>query len=155
MRFELEKVLNEVKLLSDVDDSFSYEVSIDKALFIQVVDYGEGLEYLIELNVIKDDGEFEPCATYNASATFGDMTAFVSEAISYLINTNDDVNDSVLVVRTNRGIIGVNEVLCSEKEALANEYSFAYTAHGLDFYSKPKDETGYRFTFALLKQCNN
>ena len=77
------KITEEVGLLTDIDDSVGIEIGGDKGLFFQVVDYGEGKEYLIELNNIVD-GAFEPCAEYNASSVFGDLEALISIVERYL-----------------------------------------------------------------------
>ena len=77
------KITEEVDLLTDIDDSVGIEIGGGKGLFFQVVDYGAGKEYLIELNDIVD-GAFEPCAEYNASSVFGDLEALISIVERYL-----------------------------------------------------------------------
>ena len=39
-------------MLENVDDSVGIELGNNQGLFIQIVDYGEGKEYLVELNNI-------------------------------------------------------------------------------------------------------
>ena len=80
-------IRREASLLKDVDDSVGINISEDKGLFIQVVDYGEGKEYLIELNDIEDNGAYEPCADYNASSEYGDIDRLIACIEAYLKDT--------------------------------------------------------------------
>ncbi len=66
-----------------MDDSFGIEIGDGKGLFIQVIDYGEGLEYLIELNDV-ENGAFEPCANYNESSEFGNIEKLKETIVDYL-----------------------------------------------------------------------
>lgn len=85
MRATLQKtIIEEAALLTEVDDSFGITLDKGKGLFIQVVDYGEGEEYFIELNEIDGDGAWEPCAPYNAAAKFGDMEDLCKSVEEYL-----------------------------------------------------------------------
>lgn len=77
------EIIEEVRLLTEVDDCVGIEIGKGKALFFQVVDYGDGMEYIIELNDVVD-GTFEPCAKYNASAPFGDTETLISVVEWYL-----------------------------------------------------------------------
>lgn len=77
------EIVGEVSLLADVNDGVGIRLGDNKALFFQVVDYGDGKEYLIELNDVVDDA-FEPCAKYNASAPFGDMETLIKSTEWYL-----------------------------------------------------------------------
>lgn len=86
MKAALQKVIiEEATLLTKVDDSFGITLDKGKGLFVQVVDYGEGEEYFIELNEIDADGAWEPCAPYNAAAKFGD-TEDLCKAIEEYLN---------------------------------------------------------------------
>lgn len=78
----MDKIIEEVKLLIDVDDCVGVEIGNGKGLFVQVVDYGEK-EYFIELNNI-EDGCYEPCKEYNAFAEFGNIAKLVENVESYL-----------------------------------------------------------------------
>lgn len=80
-------IRKEVFLLKDVDDGIGINISEDKGLFIQVVDYGEGKEYLIELNNIEDNGAYEPCADYNTSSEYGDIDGLIACIEDYLKDT--------------------------------------------------------------------
>ena len=79
-----ERIMFEAKLLTDVDDSVGIPLANGKGLFIQIVDCGEGKEYLLELNDVADDGSWEPCAAFNGSSPYGDLTALASAAGEYL-----------------------------------------------------------------------
>lgn len=79
-----EKIIEEVKLLTNVADSVGIPLANGKGLFIQIVDYGEGKEYLLELNDIAEDGSWEPCALYNSYSPYGDLAALISAAKGYL-----------------------------------------------------------------------
>lgn len=78
------KIIEEVKLLENVDDGVGIKIGNDKGLFIQVVDYGEGKEYFIELNDVYEDDVYEPCKEYNASSEFGDMEKLIENIEQYL-----------------------------------------------------------------------
>lgn len=80
----MDKIIKEVKLLIDVDDCVGVEIGNGKGLFIQVVDYGNEKEYLIELNGVGEDNVFEPCKEYNAFAEFGNMEKLVESVENYL-----------------------------------------------------------------------
>lgn len=85
MRATLQKtIIEEVELLEKVDDCVGIELDESKGLFIQVIDYGDGNEYLIELNDIEPDGAWEPCAPYNAVAKFGDTEDLCKAIEEYL-----------------------------------------------------------------------
>jgi hypothetical protein len=86
----MKTIKTEVSQLTDIDDSTGIKLNDNKGLFIQVVDYGEGKEYFVELNNIDTDGAYEPCADYNASSEFGDF--------EHLINIIDDYLEDNLVV---------------------------------------------------------
>lgn len=77
------KIVEEVKLLKNVDDNVGIELGNNQGLFIQVVDYGEGKEYLVELNNIVD-GTYEPCSKYNASSDFGNIEELIITIGEYL-----------------------------------------------------------------------
>lgn len=79
-----DKIVEEAKLLKEVDDCVGVKIEINKGLFIQVVDYGDGKEYLIELNDIDENNVFEPCKEYNAFAEFGNMEKLVESVENYL-----------------------------------------------------------------------
>lgn len=85
---DLETILNEVKLLKKIDDCFGHTLTEDKTkgIFIQVVNYGEGKEYLIEANNVDEDGGFEPCGNWNSSAEFGNYEQFIIEIVSCIEN---------------------------------------------------------------------
>ena len=78
---DLTNMLDEVKLLENIDDCFGYILPDNKrkGIFVQVVDYGEGKEYIIEANNIDDQECFEPCGEYNRFAKFGDYKGFITE----------------------------------------------------------------------------
>lgn len=76
-------IVREVQLLEDVDDSVGIDLGDGHGLFIQVVNYGEGKEYMLELNDIIDDA-YEPCAKQNASSEFGNMEKLLSVIDEYL-----------------------------------------------------------------------
>lgn len=80
-----DKIVEEVKLLKAVDDCVGVKIGNNKGLFIQVVDYGDGKEYLIELNDVDADNVFEPCKEYNAFAEFGNMEKLVKSVENYLL----------------------------------------------------------------------
>jgi len=84
---DLKAMLNEVKLLEDVDDCFGYVLTGDKTkgIFVQVVNYGEGKEYLIGANNVEEDC-FEPCGDYNNSVKFGNYEQFVINIVSCIEN---------------------------------------------------------------------
>ena len=77
------EIIEEVGLLKEVDDCVGIGIGGGKGLFFQVVDYGEGKEYLIELNNVVGD-VFEPCAEYNASSSFGDLETLILIVERYL-----------------------------------------------------------------------
>lgn len=79
-----ETIIKEVSLLGKEWDSVGIDLNKAKGLFIQVVNYGEGKEYLIELNDIDEDRNYEPCASYNAWSVFGDMENLIRTIESYL-----------------------------------------------------------------------
>ena len=78
-----DKIIEEVKLLENIDDCVGIEIGNNQGLFIQVVDYGEGKEYLVELNNIVD-GAYEPCGKYNVSSDFGNMEELIITVSEYL-----------------------------------------------------------------------
>jgi hypothetical protein len=63
----------EVSLLEDIDDCFGLKIARNKGVFVEVVDYGDGKEYFIELNDIDSDGAYIPCSSFNASSAYGDI----------------------------------------------------------------------------------
>ena len=65
------EITSAVASLRNVDDGVGVEIGNSRGLWVQVVDYGEGMEYLVELNKICADGEWQPCAKYNTSSPFG------------------------------------------------------------------------------------
>lgn len=79
-----DKIVNEVSRLENIDDSVGIAIGDNKGLFIQLVDYGEGKEYFIELNDIEEDNVYEPCKEYNAFAEFGDMENLIKNIEQYL-----------------------------------------------------------------------
>lgn len=80
-------IKQEIKLLTDINDCVGINIGNNKGLFIQVVDYGEGAEYLVELNNINSDGAYEPCASYNVSSPFGELEQ-LKETVKEYINNN-------------------------------------------------------------------
>ncbi len=78
------KVTEEAILLEDIDDCVGIKIKNDMALFIQVVDYGEGKEYLIELNNVYQDNVYEPCKEYNSFSEFGNMEKLIKSIEKYL-----------------------------------------------------------------------
>lgn len=79
-----DKVIEEVKLLEDVDDCVGIAIGNNKGLFIQLINYGEGKEYLIELNNIEEGNVYEPCKEYNAFSKFGNMENLIKNIEQYL-----------------------------------------------------------------------
>lgn len=77
-------IIEEVKMLKDVDDCVGISIGNGKGLFIQVVDYGEEKEYLIELNDVDKDNVYEPCKEYNTFSKFGDMEELIKSIEEYL-----------------------------------------------------------------------
>lgn len=77
-------IREEVSLLKDVWDAVGIDLNEEKGLFIQVLDYGEGKEYFIELNDIVDRA-YEPCANYNESSEFGDIDKLMLCIEDYLL----------------------------------------------------------------------
>lgn len=77
-------IIEEVKMLENIDDCVGINIGNSKGLFIQVVDYGEGKEYLIELNDVDEEDVYEPCKEYNASSKFGDMEELIRVIKEYL-----------------------------------------------------------------------
>ena len=69
----------EVNFLKNTDDSVGIKINDTKGLFIQIIDYGEGKEYLLELNDINSDGCYEPCASYNASSKYGNINNLIKK----------------------------------------------------------------------------
>ena len=84
----LKEIEEEVILLKDIDDCFGLEIGENKGLFIQVIDYGEGMEYLIEFNNIDSNGCYEPCADYNAFSEFGNIEELNKSIKEYLFLQN-------------------------------------------------------------------
>lgn len=78
------KIIKEVKLLKDVDDGVGIKMDSDKGLFIQVVDYGEGKEYFIELNNVDENDVYEPCKEYNTFSNFGNMEELIKAIVLYV-----------------------------------------------------------------------
>ena len=78
------QIIEEVKMLKNIDDCVGINIGNNKGLFIQVVDYDEEKEYLIELNDIDKDDTYEPCKEYNASSKFGDMEELIRVVEEYL-----------------------------------------------------------------------
>lgn len=81
-------IIEEVKFLKNIDDCVGVKITDDKGLFFQVVDYGEGVEYFIELNDVDVDGVYEPCGEYNTSSPYGDMNMLIEAIEAYLENNN-------------------------------------------------------------------
>lgn len=69
---DLDLIMNEIKLLEDTHDCFGYNLKDSKGLFVIVVDYGDGKEYLYEMNEIDNDGCFIPYGS-NLSSPYGDL----------------------------------------------------------------------------------
>ena len=80
------KIIEEVKLLENIDDGVGININNGKGLFFQVVNYGDGKEYLIELNDVSDDNVYEPCGEYNAFSEFGNMEDLIKNVEDYLAN---------------------------------------------------------------------
>lgn len=80
-----DKIVEEVKLLTEVDDCVGVKIGNNKGLFIQVINYGNEKEYLIELNDVDEDNTFEPCKEYNAFAEFGNMDKLIESVENYLL----------------------------------------------------------------------
>ena len=80
----MNNIVYEVKLLDDVDDCVGVEIGNNKGLFVQVVNYGNEKEYLIELNDIEEGNVYEPCKEYNAFAKFGDIDDLIKSIENYL-----------------------------------------------------------------------
>ena len=78
------KIIEEVKLLKNVDDCVGIKIGNNKGLFVQVVDNGEGKEYFIELNNVGEDNVYEPCKDYGAFSTFGNMEELIATISLYL-----------------------------------------------------------------------
>lgn len=78
-----ETIIREVSLLEKEWDAVGIDLNEEKGLFIQVENYGDDKGYFIELNDIYDR-EYEPCASYNAWAVFGDMENLIKTIESYL-----------------------------------------------------------------------
>jgi len=79
-----DKIKHEVELLKDKDDCICVIINDNRGLFIKVVDYGEGMQYLVELNDIDFGDISEPCADYNAFSEFGDIDTLVNIIDDYL-----------------------------------------------------------------------
>ena len=80
-----DKIVDEVNLLTEIDDCVGIKIGNDKGLFIQVVDNGGGKEYLIELNDVDEENVYEPCKEYNAFSEFGNMEKLVKSIENYLL----------------------------------------------------------------------
>lgn len=78
------RITEEVMLLENIDDCVGIKIRNDMAVFIQVVDYGEGKEYLIELNNVDRDNVYEPCKEYNAFSEFGNIKELIKNVAEYL-----------------------------------------------------------------------
>ena len=78
------KIVGEVELLENIGDCIGIGIGNNKGLFVEVIDYGEGKEYLIELNDIIEDNIFEPCKEYNVFSEFGNMKELVKTIEDYL-----------------------------------------------------------------------
>lgn len=78
------KIVGEVELLENIGDCIGIGIGNNKGLFVEVIDYGEGKEYLIELNDIIEDNIFEPCKEYNAFSKFGNMNKLIETIKNYL-----------------------------------------------------------------------
>ena len=79
-----DRIVEEAILLEDIDDCVGIKIRNDIGLFIQVVDYGEGKEYFIELNSVDRDNVYEPCKDYNAFSEFRDMKKLIKSIEDYL-----------------------------------------------------------------------
>lgn len=77
-------IVEEVKSLKNVDDCVGIKIGNNKGLFIQVVDYGDEKEYLIELNNVDEENVYEPCMDYNSSSEFGNMDELIKNIEEYL-----------------------------------------------------------------------
>ena len=81
------KIIEEVEKLKDIDDCVGIKIDNNKGLFIQVVNYGDGKEYLIELNDIDEENNgWYPCEFpgYNAFSRFGDMKKLIKAIEEHL-----------------------------------------------------------------------
>ncbi len=78
-------IIEEMKFLKDIEDCVGIDIADGKGLFIQVVDYGEGMEYFIELNDVDVDGVYEPCGDYNISSPYGDMDMLIKNIEDYVV----------------------------------------------------------------------
>lgn len=67
------EIKSEIHCLEDVDDCFGYDFGNGKGVFVQVVNYGDGEEYLIERNYTNHEDVFEPYGDCNESCKFGDI----------------------------------------------------------------------------------
>ena len=81
-------IVDEVKLLKDVNDCVGVKITNNKGLFFVVVDYGEGMEYLVELNDVDTNNVYEPCGNYNAFSPYGDMDMLIKNIEEYVVNHN-------------------------------------------------------------------
>lgn len=79
-------IIGEVELLKEIDDCVGLKITNDKGLFFQVVDYGEGMEYLVELNDVDKDNIYEPCRYYNISSPYGDMEMLIKNIKEYVLS---------------------------------------------------------------------
>ncbi len=77
-------IVEEVNLLENINDSVGIKIGNNKGLFIQVVDYGDGKEYFIELNDVDEDNVYEPCKEYNTFSEFGNMKKLIENIEKYL-----------------------------------------------------------------------
>lgn len=77
-------IVEEVKHLKNVDDCVGIKIDNNKGLFVQVVDYGDGKEYFIELNNVDEENVYEPCMDYNSSSKFGNMEELIKNIEEYL-----------------------------------------------------------------------
>ena len=84
-----EKIIKEVKLLTQAGECVGIKISNDKGLFIQV-DYSlnDNLErvkeYFIELNDVDSDNVYEPCGHYNERVEFGNIELLIDKIEKYL-----------------------------------------------------------------------
>ena len=80
------EIIREVKILKDIYDCVGINLGNNKGLFIQVHDdFGEGKEYLIQLNDIVDGAyEIDEECGYNAFSEFENMDKLIKTIEDYL-----------------------------------------------------------------------
>lgn len=79
-----EQIVREVSLLKNDGDCIGIPISEKAGIFVQIVDYGDGFEYLIELNRIDFYGAWIPSAKYNAFSNYGNIDMLLETIQTYL-----------------------------------------------------------------------